>query len=87
MRRMTDAHPELEPFTVDAIVAEATLRADGLDDFGEGPFLEPLARFLESLEREARLNDLGRLIARERALLPYSSIASGVRCAETTWSS
>ncbi len=66
---MTDAHPELEPFTVDAIVAEATLRTDGLDDFGDGPFLEPLARFLESLEREARLNDLGRLIARERALL------------------
>ena len=60
---MSSTHPELEPFTVDAIVAEATLRTDGLEDYGEGPFVEPLARFLESLEREARLNDLGRLIA------------------------
>lgn len=38
------------------------------DDLGDGPFLEPMALFLESLEREARLNEIGRLIARERAL-------------------
>jgi hypothetical protein len=63
------AQPELEPFEVEAIVTEARRRTGGLDDLGDGPFVEPLARFLESLEREARLNDLGRLIARERALL------------------
>src|SRR5437763_1606291 len=56
-------------FDVDDILTEASVRTGGLDDLGEGPFLEPLALFLESLEREARLNDLGRLIARERALL------------------
>ena len=60
--------PEQERFTVEAIVAEAGRRTGGLDDLGEGPFLEPMALFLESLEREARLNEIGRLIARERAL-------------------
>src|ERR1700692_2580193 len=64
---MTEQH-EPEPFAVDAILAEAARRTGGLDVLGDGPFLEPLALFLESLEREARLNDLGRLIARERAL-------------------
>jgi len=56
-------------FEVDAIVAEAANRTGGLDDFGDGPFLEPMARFLDSLNREAELNDMGRLIARERTLL------------------
>jgi hypothetical protein len=60
---------ERERFNVDAIVAEAQRRAGGLEDLGEGPFVEPLALFLDSLECEARLNELGRLIARERALL------------------
>ncbi|MBV8950010.1 MAG: sulfotransferase [Actinobacteria bacterium] len=59
---------EQQPFTVEAILAEATSRTGGLDDLGDGPFVEPLALFLESLEREARLNDIGRVIARERAL-------------------
>ncbi|MEX2255059.1 MAG: sulfotransferase [Acidimicrobiia bacterium] len=57
------------PFEVDAVVAEAARRTGGLDDFGEGPFLEPMGLFLDSLQREARLNELGRLIARERILL------------------
>jgi len=65
---VTTEHPEQEPFTVEAIVAEAARRTGGLDDLGDGPFLEPLALFLESLEREARLNEIGRLIASERAL-------------------
>jgi hypothetical protein len=56
-------------FEVDDIVAEGRRRTGGLDDFGEGPFVEPLGRFLDALNREARLNDVGRLIARERALL------------------
>jgi hypothetical protein len=65
---MSVERPELDPFEVETIVAEAERRTEGLDDLGAGPFLEPLALFLESLEREARLNDLGRLIARERVL-------------------
>lgn len=55
-------------FSVDDILDEAARRTDGLDDLGGGPFVEPLARFLDSLEREARLNEVGRLIAHERAL-------------------
>lgn len=59
----------MEHFNVDAVVGEAIERAGGADDLGDGPFLEPLALFLESLEGEARLNEVGRLIAKERALL------------------
>jgi hypothetical protein len=59
----------VERFEVDALVALAAQRTGGLDDFGEGPFLEPMALFLESLEREAKLSELGRLMARERVLL------------------
>jgi hypothetical protein len=57
-----------ESFTVEAILAEAGRRTGGLDDLGDGPFVEPLALFLESLHREARLNEIGRVIASERAL-------------------
>lgn len=60
---------EADRFEVDGMVAEAGRRTGGLDDFGDGPFLEPMALFLESLEREARLNDVGRMIASERVLL------------------
>ena len=52
----------------DAILAEARQRANGLDDFGEGPFLAPLQLLLDSLEKEGRLNAIGRVIARERVL-------------------
>jgi hypothetical protein len=61
--------PERQPFTVDAIVEEGMRRSGGLQDLGDGPFLEPLALFLRSLEEEAQLNESGRVIARERALL------------------
>ncbi len=66
---MSAEHPELDPFTVEGFVAEGARRTGGLDDFGDGPFIEPLGLFLDSLENEARLNETGRLIARERALL------------------
>jgi Sulfotransferase family len=56
------------PFDVDGMLAEAARRTGGLDDLGDGPFVEPLALFLHALEREARLNDMGRLIAQERVL-------------------
>ena len=66
---MSATSPELARFEVEALAAEGARRTGGLDDFGDGPFLEPLALFVDSLESEARLNDMGRLIARERALL------------------
>ncbi len=66
---MSVSSPEVQRFEVDEFVAEATRRTGGLDDFGAGPFLEPLALFLDSLEREGRMNAAGRMIARERALL------------------
>lgn len=50
------------------LLAEAQQRAGGLDDFGSGPFVEPLQRLLDSLEKDAQLNALGRMIARERIL-------------------
>jgi hypothetical protein len=40
------------------------VRNTGLDDFGDGAFLAPLRLLLDSLEREARLTALGRVIAR-----------------------
>ena len=40
-------------------------RRTGLDDFGDPAFREPLERLLDSLEREARLNLVGRIAARE----------------------
>jgi len=36
--------------TFDAILVEARQRTNGLDDFGDGPFLEPLQLLLDSLE-------------------------------------
>ncbi len=54
--------------SIDAILAEARRRADGPDDFGDGPFLQPLQLLLDCLEKEGRLNALGRVIARERVL-------------------
>jgi hypothetical protein len=57
------------PFDTESMLAEAARRTGGLDDLGDGPFVEPMARFLDSLEREARLNEMGRLIAQERVLL------------------
>ena len=60
---------ESEYFEVEALVAEAQQRTGGLTDFGDGPFLEPLSRFVASLNTEAQLNDIGRFIAKERILL------------------
>lgn len=55
--------------TLDDVLAEASRRAGGLDDLGEGPYVEPLARLLDSLHGEARLNPVGEVIASERVLL------------------
>ena len=62
---MSEASPDLD---LDGLLEEAQNRAGGLSNFGEGPFLEPLKRFLSSLQGEANLNAIGVMIARERIL-------------------
>lgn len=54
---------------LDSILEAASANTRGLTDFGDLPFVEPLKRALESLENEARLNDIGRYIARDRMIL------------------
>ncbi len=65
---MTSAYG-VDALHVESLVATAQERAGGLEDFGADPFLEPLARFVDSLQRDAQLNDIGRYIAIERVLL------------------
>ena len=62
---MTETPNELD---LTALLEEARQRAGGLADFGDGPFLDPLERFLASLKDEGRLNAIGVMIARERIL-------------------
>jgi hypothetical protein len=62
---MTESPADLDP---DALIEEAALRTGGLRDLGAGPYLEPMKRFVSSLEREAALNGIGVAIARERIL-------------------
>jgi hypothetical protein len=45
---------------------EAARRRTGLEDFGDPSFREPMAVLLDSIEREARLSPVGRVITRER---------------------
>jgi len=52
-------------FTVESVLEDAR-RSTGLSDFGEPSFREPLAVLLDSLDREAKLNPLGRTIMRGR---------------------
>jgi hypothetical protein len=47
-----------------ASLIEIAKRRCGLDDFGGGEFFEPLARLLESCQREARLNVVGKIALR-----------------------
>jgi hypothetical protein len=47
---------------------EAARKRTGLSDFGDPSFREPLAVLLSSIEEEARLHPVGRLITRERLL-------------------
>ncbi len=51
-----------------ALMDEAQQRSGGLTDTGSGPFVDPLKRLISSLESEARLNSIGRVIASERIL-------------------
>ncbi len=57
------------PFDRDRLLAKGRERAGGLTDLGTGQFLGGMDRFVDSLNTEARLNDIGRFIAEERVLL------------------
>jgi hypothetical protein len=63
---MSHAIPSLG---VDEVLATASERTAGLEDLGDGPFVEPLGRLVDSLAADAQLNDIGRYIANERMLL------------------
>jgi hypothetical protein len=54
---------------VDGVLAAASQRTGGLDDLGEGAFVEPMGRLVDSLAADAGLNDIGRMIANERMTL------------------
>lgn len=58
-----DGGRSLVPLDADALLRDAC-RVTGLDDYGDGWFREPLGIFVRSLEEEARLHLLGRLMAR-----------------------
>jgi hypothetical protein len=51
----------------DALVAEAQA-VDGLADFGDDSYREPLEQLLYSLEHEADLNEIGRAVLRQRVV-------------------
>src|SRR5450432_3770650 len=48
-----------KPLTAAQLIGKARDRY-GLDDFGPGDFFEPLSRLLESAQRDARLNLVGK---------------------------
>ncbi len=51
----------------ESILAEARAKS-GLSDFGDEAFREPLRRLLHGLDTEARLNEVGRAMQRQRTL-------------------
>ena len=55
------------PLGVDSLLEKAQA-STGLSDFGGDEFREPLALLVESLEKEARLTTLGRMVARGELL-------------------
>jgi hypothetical protein len=55
-------------FDTESLIAEARQRTGGLEDFGPGPFVEPLGIFVDSLRDDAMLNATGVHIAKEVAL-------------------
>ena len=66
-------------FDRDELLAKGQARAGGLTEFGPGQFVEGLDRFVDSLNRDARLNDVGRFIAEERILLHVNNRLQYVR--------
>ncbi|MGF6395094.1 sulfotransferase family protein [Pseudomonas plecoglossicida] len=55
-------------FDPQCLLAEASARAAGLQDFGQGNFREGLAVLADALEREAQLAPHGRTLLREKLL-------------------
>jgi hypothetical protein len=66
-------------FDRDELLAKGQARAGGLTELGPGQFVEGLDRFVDSLNRDARLNDVGRFIAEERILLHVNNRLQYVR--------
>jgi hypothetical protein len=56
---------ERRPISVDRILADAK-RKVGMSDFGDEAFMEPLEVLVDSINREAALNPVGRMIIRGR---------------------
>ena len=54
-----------QEFSPDSVVADA-INVDGLTDFGDDSYREPLERLLWSLANEADLNAIGRPVLRQR---------------------
>ena len=54
-----------QEFSPDGVVADA-MQVDGLTDFGDDSYREPLERLLWSLANEAELNAVGRTVLRQR---------------------
>ena len=52
-----------------ASLLDTARRNTGLDDFGAGDWREPFERFVTSLEEDARLNLMGRLMTRSELLM------------------
>jgi hypothetical protein len=57
-----------DDFTLDALLAEASSRAGGLDDFGPGDFRQGLLVLADALNNEACLSSSGRELLREKLL-------------------
>ena len=55
-------------FTAESLIAEARAQTGGLEDFGTGPFVEPLGIFVDSLRDDAMLNPTGVYIAKNVAM-------------------
>ena len=53
------------PISIDHVLSEAKRKAD-LSDFGDDAFLEPLEVLIDSINREAKLNPVGRMIIQGR---------------------
>jgi hypothetical protein len=55
-------------FDKESLIAEASQLTGGLEDFGEGQFVEGLGLFVHSLENDSKLNMVGQHIGKGRAL-------------------
>ena len=54
-------------YSIEGVVA-AAYSVDGLKDFGDDSYREPLEKLLWSLQHEAQLNELGGVILRQRVV-------------------